>query len=115
MTAPGADSTNGIACVVVLPDRGAMNATTVSSHDAYTAGPRGPPGAHSSSQRQPGVRPGRSPAGSVPASDRRSLVAPRASGPPGQRPHPRVAGQRGHRITRSGPAQRLISRATPRP
>ena len=31
MTAPGADSTNGIARAVVFPDRGAMNATTVSS------------------------------------------------------------------------------------
>src|SRR5258707_277015 len=31
MTAPGADSTNGIACAVVLPDRGAMKATIVSS------------------------------------------------------------------------------------
>ena len=32
MTAPGADSTNGIACAVVLPDPGAMNATIVSRH-----------------------------------------------------------------------------------
>jgi hypothetical protein len=30
MTAPGADRTNGIACAVVLPDPGAMNATIVS-------------------------------------------------------------------------------------
>ena len=31
ITGPGADSTNGIACAVVFPVRGAMNATTVSS------------------------------------------------------------------------------------
>ena len=31
MTAPGADSTNGIAWLVVLPDLGAMNDRTVSS------------------------------------------------------------------------------------
>ena len=55
ITAPGADSTNGIACAVVLPDRGAMNATTVSSHDAYTAGPAAAAGAHQLAERQPGL------------------------------------------------------------
>ena len=40
MTAPGADRTYGMLSAVVLPDRGAMNATTVSSHDANSAGPR---------------------------------------------------------------------------
>src|ERR1700730_14714477 len=37
MTAPGADRTYGMDSAVVLPERGAMNATTVSSHDAYSS------------------------------------------------------------------------------
>jgi len=80
ITAPGADSTNGIACEVVFPDRGAITATTVSSHDAYTTGPV--------TARRPGRinRPSASPAcagsisrGSWPLSDRRSPTAARAA------------------------------------
>ena len=112
ITAPGADSTNGIACAVVLPDRGAMNATTVSSHDAYTAGPGRPPGRISRPSASPACgrvdRP-RVGAGQGPAQAR--------GGPgdrqPGQRPHPRIAGQRRDRIPRRRPtAARSAARAT---
>ena len=102
MTAPGADSTNGIACAVVLPDRGAMNATTVSSHDAYTAAPGRPAGAQQPAEREPGLgrvhRP-RVGAGQGPAQARRGP----GDRQPGQRPHPRIAGQRRDRIPGSWP------------
>ena len=39
-TGPGADRTYGTPIAVVLPERGAMNAMTVSSHDANKSGPR---------------------------------------------------------------------------
>ena len=79
ITAPGADSTNGIAWAVVFPDRGAMNATTVSSQEAYTTGPRRLPGRSSRPSASP-VWAGSSARGSAPARDRRSPVAVRAAG-----------------------------------
>ena len=56
ITAPGAVRTNGIACAVVLPDRGAMNATTVSSQEAKTAWPAPAAGSHQLPEREPGLR-----------------------------------------------------------
>ena len=114
MTGPGADSTNGIACAVVLPDRGAMNATTVSSHDAYTAGPRRPPGRISCPRASPasagsidrGIGAGQGPA---------QPGGGAGDGQPGQRPHPRVAGQRRDRIPRASrhaPSSRTATTAS---
>lgn len=40
-TAPGASSTWGTATSLVLPERGAMNTTSTSSHDARSSGPPG--------------------------------------------------------------------------
>ena len=98
MTAPGADSTNGIACAVVFPDRGAMNATTVSSHEAYTAGPGWPPGRISCPSASPasaGLHRARVGAGQRPAQLNRAPGGRQ----PGQPAHPRVAGQRRHRVS----------------
>ena len=75
---PGADSTYGTPSAVVLPDRGAMNAISVSSHEAYSAGPR-PPGC----SRSPSSRPmsaGLIRRELVPARDGRSRAAVRADG-----------------------------------
>ena len=87
MTAPGADSTNGIACAVVLPDRGAMNADHGvfprrvhrrarggrPGASAARAPARPAPGPSPGGRCRPGTgaarpRPGRPAAGSAPAS-----------------------------------------------
>jgi len=77
-TAPGADRTYGMLSAVVLPDRGAMNAIRVSSHDANSAGPR--PASRFRSPRSSPVSPGGRAQGSAPASDGRSLIAVFAAG-----------------------------------
>ena len=113
MTAPGADRTNGIACAVVFPVRGAMKPTTVSSHDAYTTGPRRPPGRISwpsaspacGRVHRPGIGAGQGPAQACGGPGCRQ---------PGQRPHPRVAGQRRDRIPRRRPPAALITQAASR-
>jgi hypothetical protein len=110
ITAPGADSTNGIACAVVFPDLGAMNATTVSSQDAYTAGP--------GVARWPGriSRPSASPAsagctvrGSAAVRERRSPIAARAAG---RRVSARIRGLRASAATGS-PGDRPAARDQP--
>ena len=102
-TGPGADSRYGTASAVVLPERGAMKATTVSSHDAYRVGPR-PAGSCSSPSTSP-MSPGASRAAAASetggAGPRpRGRGQPSAHGSAGCRPAPRPgrrAGEYGRR------------------
>ena len=103
MTGPGADRTNGIACAVVFPDRGAMNATTVSSHDAYTVGPPAPRPVRISRPSASPASAGCTPRGSAPARERRSLTAVRAIG---SRVSTRIRGLRASAATGSPGAGR---------
>ena len=109
MTAPGADSTNGTACAVVLPPRGAMNATTVSSHDAYTAAPGRPPGRSSRPSASPASA-GSTARRSEPVRDRRRPTATRTTG---SRVSARIRGLRASAATGSPGAghSRTITRA----
>ena len=72
MTAPGADSTYGMPSEVVLPLRGPMNASTVSSQEAYRSGPF-PPGCLRRPSTSPMSAGGRLP-GRAPVSDGRSRM-----------------------------------------
>ena len=103
MTAPGADSTNGIACAVVLPVRGAMNATTVSSQLAYTAAPSRRPGAQQLAEREP--RLARVNAARVCVGEGAPQLGCGAGDrEPGQRRYRRVAGERRDRLAGDRPA-----------
>ena len=112
MTAPGADSTNGTACAVVLPGPGRHERDDRVFPARVHLRPGAPPRPQQLPEHQPGLGRARPARGSAPASDRRSPVAARATG---SRVSSRIRGLLASAATGSPGTRPMTARSSARP